>query len=191
MTTDLTDRVKTLITLFTAFGKAGDTDRIKVYASLTKEIPLEVLTKACHKVALEEEYLPPVARIIKACESLLASKAAPDSVLAENAKSATMAWAEVMQAMSDYGIHQVPQWSSKSVEQAVRAMGWRNLCYAEESNIGVLRAQFMKIYDGILKDRADRAVNGFVLGENPKGILGMPLGHLNALRGNSVENRGH
>jgi len=68
--------------------------------------------------------------------------------------SSYQAWQEVQRQMlengGDYGI---PVWSSPIVEQAVRAMGWRNLRMSEDQTAD--RARFIQCYEQFV-ERATR-----------------------------------
>lgn len=61
------------------------------------------------------------------------------------------AWAEVLRKVHSFGRYARPKWSHELIAQTVRAIGWLDICNAE--NIGVIRAHFMRIYDTYL-DRA-------------------------------------
>lgn len=61
------------------------------------------------------------------------------------------AWAEVKKAISTHGSWGQPSFSRPAVKSAVEALGWKTICATEDSQIGVLRAHFFRIYDSYLK----------------------------------------
>ncbi len=67
----------------------------------------------------------------------------------QNMPDAAAAWGEVMQAIKRYGLYQSErafQSMSPLTVKVVRCMGWRSMNVADENSLGVLRGQFMKLY---------------------------------------------
>jgi len=60
--------------------------------------------------------------------------------------SPSEAWSEVISVATQEGLHRSTEWSHATVAEAVKAIGWREICFAE--NQGVLRAHFLKMYEG-------------------------------------------
>lgn len=73
--------------------------------------------------------------------------------LSSNVPSSFQAWQEVLKQFSDTGYYGTPQWSHPLVEQAVRAMGWRELCMSENQIAD--RARFIQCYEQ-LQERVTR-----------------------------------
>jgi hypothetical protein len=67
------------------------------------------------------------------------------------------AWIEVEQNMRKNGVYNQSTWTSPEIKQAVDAIGWRNLCYSE--NIGVDRAHFLRIFEGIRNQKIEQLKN--------------------------------
>lgn len=65
------------------------------------------------------------------------------------------AWLEVEMSMRRIGRNGSVDWSHPAISEAVRTMGWVNMCLSE--NIDVVRGQFFKVYDSI-SGRSDRSV---------------------------------
>ena len=59
------------------------------------------------------------------------------------------AWAEVRGLIGKVGSYGYPKFSSRAIDKAVSAVGWRDMCLSE--NIMIERAHFLKIYDSIVK----------------------------------------
>lgn len=180
-------REKAIAVLFGALGKADDINRQRIYCDLLDTIPPNLVYKAVHKVLAEWRYatVPPVAIILDAAKSLYATKVPETRV-----KTWEEAWTEINNAMLATPWGKKPIWSTKEIEAAVNAFGWETLHIIPSSEFNTARAQIRRFYEDACKRIADQAVNGFVMGENPKGILGIPLSDLKALRGNSVEIKG-
>lgn len=70
------------------------------------------------------------------------------------APSRDSAWLEVSRNIAECGTARRPEWSHSSIEEAVRVIGWRNLCAGD---LSIERAHFWKVYDEISK-RCDIAV---------------------------------
>lgn len=70
-------------------------------------------------------------------------------------KSPDEAWMEVKDAMRQIGYYGKPEWSSDRIARTVTAFGWRDLCLIESDQIGIIRAQFMRIYEAQAKREND------------------------------------
>lgn len=57
------------------------------------------------------------------------------------------AWGEVMTVASGQGLMKTHEWSHQTIREVVQAIGWREICVAE--NQGVLRAHFLKLYESL------------------------------------------
>ncbi len=63
------------------------------------------------------------------------------------------AWGEVMQQAGSVGHRGQPTFSHPLIGEAVRAIGWRDICLTDYADYGTLRAQFRDALRG-LKNRA-------------------------------------
>lgn len=72
--------------------------------------------------------------------------------------SADEAWTEVLRQMRNPGYYGIPQWSTERVAKTMEAFGrWKDFCLIESDQMGIIRAQFMKIYEAQLnRERADQ-----------------------------------
>jgi len=68
------------------------------------------------------------------------------------------AWGEVCRKLDPY---KAPKWSHKIIQDAIRTMGYSQLCMSENPSID--RAQFFKIYNTLKDRKADKAENELVL----------------------------
>lgn len=167
---NLERNLETLSTLFGCFGQASDTNRLAIYTRLLKDMPPDLLSAACQKIMLEATFLPSVAEIVAAVKSVQATKNG------EQADDYADAWQEVLQEMKRCGIYGVPKFSTGEIHKAVRSVGWRNLCCADEAAFSVLHAQFREVYKAFKKRKESDAVNAYVLGIAPKVEALLPLG---------------
>lgn len=112
---------------------------IKVYVSMLRDIPLDVLTASVQQCMAESEFLPTVAKIRE--KSLaLTRPVAPEPL---------EAWGEVQKEIMRTGAYRSPKFNDPVIAKAVDCIGWQNLCASE--NHGVDRAHFAKIYEGLLR----------------------------------------
>ena len=167
---NLERNIETLCTLFGCFGQAADTNRLAIYTKLLQDMPPDLLSAACQKIMLENTFLPSVAEIVAAVKSVRATKQG------ETADDYTAAWNEVLGEMKRCGIYGSPTFSNAETQKAVRLVGWRNLCCADEAAFSVLHAQFREVYKSLKKRKESDAVNCYVLGIAPKVEALLPLG---------------
>ena len=68
------------------------------------------------------------------------------------------AWSEVLRQMRNPGYYGIPQWSTERIAKTMEAFGrWKDFCMLESDQMGIIRAQFMKIYEAQLsRERADQ-----------------------------------
>lgn len=70
-----------------------------------------------------------------------------------NVPSSYQAWQEVLKQASNVGSYGTPVFSHPVIEQAVKTLGWRNICLSEDATAD--RARFIMAYDQ-LSERAER-----------------------------------
>jgi hypothetical protein len=88
-------------------------------------------------------------------------------------KSNDEAWNEMCSQRIKCWPHKTPEFSSKEIEETVKAMGWVSLCTAEEEDIGTLRAQFLKMYESTCKRKKEAKIDSKVL--DVVGKLGLEM----------------
>jgi hypothetical protein len=134
-----------------------------VYFDVLKDLPFEACRDEARRLVRSSQWFPPAAVIRRGvCEhaGLLS-------------KSADRAWHEVSVAVKDVGIYGQTEWSDAIIGEAVRTIGWREVCMSE--NQGVLRAHFFKIYEKIASS-ADAKIVGAedlskILDSGRKGLM--------------------
>jgi len=122
----------------------------KSWAMMMRDIPVEILKAAIVKVCRESEFFPSVAMLVAAAHELDPRN--------PKLPTAAEAWAEVTQQVCDAGIYRAPTFSCDTVQKAVRAIGWRQLCVSENPEAD--RAHFMRIYESMRsKHRESQELN--------------------------------
>jgi hypothetical protein len=124
---------------------------VEIYIEFLTPMDYNEVTAASRRIVKTAKFFPTIAEITEAVE-----KVSPDQL-----PDADQAWGEVMQQLSSVGHIGVPQFSHDAIREAVKAMGWINLCLSE--NVGVDRGQFIKIYNSVKNRHKDNAINTQVL----------------------------
>ena len=137
-------------------------DSLKVYARALNCLSLEQINAAMLKLMKTSKWFPTIAEIFEASENI-------ETFITGNSKpTADMAWAEAMKLAHDKWIYGKWEYSCKEVELAVNYFGKMELCQIETDNINTARAQFMRIYESVLKRQRDIKTNGEVLNQLPQ-----------------------
>lgn len=152
--------------LFGAYGQANDAQRQAIYASLLKDIPNEVLSKAVKKLLVENKFLPAIAEIVAAAESLMGS--VDDT---KRVREWDEAWAEIEKAMFATPSGKTPTFSRPEITEAVNNYHWSNLVESLAVNMPTVRAQLRDMYKMACKRAVERAHNEYVLGRCLEGLL--------------------
>lgn len=123
-----------------------------VYARALVNYPLVVIDIAMQDMVNTSNFWPTVAEIKKRIILLIAS--ANDQIIVNPSE----AWAEIMAQVKHCGIysHRKPTFSSAEVELTAKRYGWRDLCMLETKDVGIARAQIMRIYQEIMDTKQER-----------------------------------
>lgn len=132
-------------------------DTLDLYARALSDIDFGALNAAVLKCINTCDYFPSIARIRAEASNMV------DVANGTKIKSADEAWNEVITQIQEAFIYKKPVFSTPEIEQAARAMGWRDLCETQSDTIGVARGQFLKLYDASCKRRKEKAIDGEVL----------------------------
>jgi len=109
---------------------------IEVYVRCLADLPREVVEGAVLSHISSNKWFPTIAEL---------RTAALDFIPGGRMPTALEAWAEVMRAFSEVGYYRQPTFSHPAIEQAVTAMGWRDLCMSENGMAD--RAHFIRLYE--------------------------------------------
>ena len=133
---------------------------ITIYARALANIPAPVIDAAMRKLLYTSKWFPTVAEIFEAVESL------HEEVERRNGNgnpTPAEAWAEVMRCAEIYHVSRPWKFSCEAVKKAAKQFGIYELCSLETEAVNTARAQFMRIYDGILKTAKVRKENERIL----------------------------
>ena len=151
-------RAQILATLFAAYDKANNEKQIAAYSMALKDIPEELLMRACHKLMLEKTFLPAIAEIVQACRSLV-------GVVDDRKRERTWAeaWEEIMKQVKDCGIYDKPTWSTPEIAATVKAYGYVDLCHMGNDELQTASAQCRRFYEDACRSKNEHNVNDYVL----------------------------
>ena len=148
--------------------KAG----LMIYARALSGYQPKVVDAAMVKLLKTSKWFPTVAEIIEAIESMTNHARREEG---HGELTSAEAWAEVMKNARVYHIYSPWRFSSPAVEQAAKQFGIAELCCLEVDAVNTARAQFMRIYDGVIRSQHERQNNTAVLkmlGGDKKLLLG-------------------
>lgn len=147
-----------MATMFAAYDKANNDKQLAAYSMALKDIPEELLMKACHKLLLENKFLPAIAEIVQACRSLV-------GCIDENKRERTWAeaWKEIMEQVRICGLYEKPKWSTPEIAAAVKSYGYTDLCSLQKDEQQTASAQCRRFYEDACKKKNETDVNNFVL----------------------------
>ena len=151
-------RAQILATLFAAYDKANNEKQIAAYSMALKDIPEELLMRACHKLMLEKTFLPSIAEIVQGCRSLV-------GVVDDRKRERTWAeaWEEIMKQVRECGIYDKPKWSTPEIASTVKAYGYTDLCGLNRDELQTASAQCRRFYEEACSRKQEKSVNDFVL----------------------------
>ena len=168
-------KVQAMTTLFIAYGKQNETERIALYCKAFADVPAEILQKIVEKAINDCEYLPSVARLREAGRSLIGSVDVTQRV-----KPWAEAQKEIQQGLTRtwyhgclgedvpdelYGKSCDPKWSTPEIKVAVDSYGFENIGQSLVTDMPIVWSQLRKIYETICLRKKEEIVNNYVLGE--------------------------
>lgn len=165
------DVIKAMTVMFAAYGQGRDTERIKIYCRMLRDVPRDLLVSVVQKVMLEQRYLPSIAELAEACRSL------DETLHGVDVPSWGDAWCEIERAMRATPWGHSPQFSHEVIGLTVRQYGWNALQTCLADDINTVRAQVRRMYDDNARRFLERRKNVELLAKNPaladsvKGLL--------------------
>lgn len=126
---------------------------IEIWSEMFEDVEFSIALVAVKKLILESPFPPSIADVRKQVSEILTPEV--------NKIDAGQAWGEVMRAVKNYGFYD-PEGALKSMSpitrEVVKRISWREICMQEEEKMGVLRGQFIKIYDTMAKRQKQDAL---------------------------------
>ncbi|KRQ87304.1 Loader and inhibitor of phage G40P [Caloramator mitchellensis] len=116
----------------------------QLWFEMLQDIPYQIVQIAIKKIILESPFPPTISDIRRQCADVTQKKC--------EQIDAGQAWGEITKAIRLYGYCR-PEEALNSLSpltrQVAERLSWREICLCEEQNIGVLRGQFIKIYNSL------------------------------------------
>lgn len=138
------------------YSKADD-DTLLLYVMALDDMPFQEFRAALMKLLKTSKFFPSIAEIYEAAGSIrqTADKSScPD---------AGQAWAEAWNLVKTCHIYKAWTYSTPEIEQAVKQFGKMELIGLKESDMNTARAQFMRIYNEVVKRKKEHEQNKEVL----------------------------
>jgi len=138
-TDEITDVIGVLMAAYPAWGENNQKidATLEVYRCALMDIDAGLLRAAAMQHIGSSQWFPTVYELRKAALS----------IVTHGDESPEEAWGEVKRAIRLYGSYREPQFTNVKIDQAVKIMGWLNLCMSE--NEVADRAHFFKIYKSV------------------------------------------
>jgi len=150
--------IDTLAPLICAYPNAQITEEtIQVYAIALSELNESELAAAVMRCMRTCKFFPSIAEILEAAQKMI------EAASGTGAKDADEAWNEVQRQMQVAFVYKKPIFSTPEIEQAALAMGWIGLCETPTDQIGVARAQFLRLYEATCRRKHDKRINDNVI----------------------------
>jgi transcription-repair coupling factor (superfamily II helicase) len=139
---------KILMVLAAAFpDRKLDQVGIDLYCEMLKDIDTEFLGLAAKEILGSNKFFPAISEIREKVNFLMSK--------IKSEKSSQEAWEEVQSGIRAYGSYQVPKFYPLTGRTVDAIGGWYHICC--ECDIEIMRAQFLKMYDNLLKRKQEDA----------------------------------
>jgi hypothetical protein len=139
-TTDtIADVLGVLMAAYPAWGENNPKidGTLEVYRRALMDIDAGLLRAAAMQHIASSKWFPSVAELREAALS----------IMTHGDESAEEAWGEIKKAIRAFGSYREPVFNNAKIAQAVKIMGWLNLCMSE--NEVADRAHFFKVYQSL------------------------------------------
>lgn len=156
--TKMVDIVK-LIKPYTALYPSCKLDApgLVLYSKALVQLPLQVIEMAMAKLLQTNSFFPTVAEVYKAAEDI--ESHIKREATGEYTPTAAEAWEEIQQHVKQIGTYGKWPYSHDEVKRAAEQFGVYELCVLPADGVNTARAQFMRIYDGILQRSKEECRN--------------------------------
>lgn len=150
--------IKTLTPYMLAFPQSKmNAQSLVIYAKALSSLSLAEIDVAMTKLLRTMKFFPSVAEIFEQAETMTRFVNADEDKLPDEA------WSEVVEQMHDAFVYKKPVFSTPEIEKAALSMGWIPLCEMPVDGTNTARAQFLKMYESVLKRKREGRVNRDVL----------------------------
>lgn len=134
----------------------ANAETVAFYVMALDDLSFVEVRAALSKLCKTAKFFPTVAEIYETAESM-------KETVQGGRKDAGEAWQEAMNLVKTCHIYKPWQFSMPEVEQAVKQFGKMELIELKEDAMNTARAQFMRIYNGILARKKEKEQNKAVL----------------------------
>lgn len=170
----------TLCTLFGAYGKEDQSERLEIYYRALFEFDANMVHLACQKCLYTSIFLPSIAEIINEIKNIELARH-PENRL----KSWDEAVAEIIANIKKASPTITITWSTEEISQAVKTYGFSNLCNCSDASFSFalefIKKNYISICERIKSDTLDRGLLKMEGGN----ILGIPNHKLHKINYNS------
>ncbi|HMM22946.1 MAG TPA: replicative helicase loader/inhibitor [Selenomonadales bacterium] len=136
-----------------------------LWSKLLADLDCSLAEAALVKVLMTAKFFPTVADIREAADSMKSREGQPPAP--------EDAWSEVLRNLNPY---KAPTWSHPLIGEAVKVLGYRNLCESEHP--GWDRKNFFDIYEALMRRNKEERLN--------QTVIGLVGGHLQVLSGGKI-----
>lgn len=164
-------------TLFSAYRMDRQTAAQEIYCTMLADVPAGLLNKTIKKCICEQKFLPSIAEIRQAAQSLMGAVDPSRRV-----KTWTEAQAEILRGIRRTWYHGClgeipdddprfgqpcdPMWSTPEIKAAVDSFGFEALCQSPVDDMSTVLAQLRRLYEQACQRKEETAVNSYVLGDD-------------------------
>lgn len=168
LTMDAARKAAAMTYLFGAYDKPASGIRYSIYCNGVVDVPVSVLERAVRKLAMTEDYLPSLAKLLRVArreQRVMLGIPEPKSfeeARGEIIRGLNKSWyigclGEVPRSDPNWGRPCKPVWSSAAVEELYQRF-YSSLMVAEENDTALF-AQMRKAYEQILNREDEQRLN--------------------------------
>jgi len=122
-------------------------ENIEIYGVFLCDLDFDLAKMAVMRHVASSKFFPTIAEIREAAQKNV-----------DTTPGLTEAWGEVSRAISHVGFYGSPEFSHEAITQTVTAIGWQYMCQTELNDMGILRAQFLRLYEAKIKAAREQKV---------------------------------
>lgn len=155
--------VRLLRSYISAFPRADMKDTaFVIYARALSVLSVEEVNAAMLKLLRTAKFWPTVAEIFEAAKSVR------ESATGEAMPTAAEAWGEVQELAKRLFLDKPWTFSHDAIRKTVELFGKRELCIYDEDSTGIVRGQFIRMYNEVARKMQEERENEAVLAVLPK-----------------------
>lgn len=142
---NLESTLKSLEPLVYAYQKDVQEGTFEAYVTYLADVPPECIRAAVDELIKTSKWLPTVAEIREQARAVWMNSKGLEEETAEKA------WIALLQMIRKHGFIEPKReaFTSLAAYQAMRAVGWRVICMAADSQLSRLHNEYLKAYEGV------------------------------------------